>query len=99
MRFTVTDGVAFFEGNVPSARRIQVIETSTDGMFRQTQLESIESLKRAMARRAVQLGGNCIICFQYGQKQASLLGSILSFDDIYWHGRGIVAVVNPDDFE
>lgn len=99
MRYTVTDGVAFIEENVPSARLIQGIETSMDSFFRQTQLKSIESLKQAMARRAIALGGNCIICFEYGQKQSSFWKSLLSLDDIYWQGKGIVAIVNPDDIE
>lgn len=96
MKYTVTDGVAFFEGRVPSARPIRAIETSMDGMFVQTQLKSLESLKKAMAHRAIQLGGNCIMCFEYGQKQSSFWKSIFSMDDIYWKGKGIVAVVDPD---
>lgn len=96
MRYTITDGVAFFEGQVSSARLIRPIETSMDSVFRQTQLRSIESLKQAMAKRARMLGGNCIVCFEYGQKQSSFMKSLISRDDIYWHGKGIVAVVDPD---
>lgn len=96
MRYTVTDGVAFIEGNVPALQIIQSIETSTDSMFLSTQLKSIESLKHAMAQRVIQLGGNAVICFEYGQKQSSFLKSLLSLDDIYWQGKGIVAVVDPD---
>lgn len=96
MRYTITDGVAFIEGNVPTIRTIKAIETNTDSMFRNTQLKSIESLKQAMARRIIQLGGNAVICFEYGQKQSSFWKSLLSLDDIYWHGKGIVAVVDPD---
>lgn len=96
MRYTVTDGVAFVEGRVATLRIIQTLETSMDSMFRNTQLKSIESLKHAMAQRAIELGGNAVICFQYGQKQASFWRSLLSMDDIYWQGKGIVAVVDPD---
>ncbi len=97
MRYTVTDGVAFFEGRVASAQIIQRIETSTDGMVSETQLTSLESLKKAMAARVKQLGGNCVICFEYGQKQASFFHSIFSLDDVYWQGKGIVAIVDPDN--
>lgn len=96
MRYTVTDGVAFFEGKVPAARLICPIETSMDSMFRHTQLRSIESLKHAMAARTLQLGGNCIACFEYGQKQSSFMKSLISMDDIYWYGKGYVAIVDPN---
>jgi hypothetical protein len=99
MKYTVTDGVAFFEGRVSSARIIQGIETSMDRMFSQTQLKSLESLKKAMAKRAIQLGGNCIMCFEYGQKQSSFFKSIFSLDDIFWQGKGIVAIVDPDNLD
>lgn len=99
MKYTVTDGVAFFEGRVSSARIIQTIETSMDRMFSQTQLKSLESLKQAMAKRAIQLGGNSIMCFEYGQKQSSFFKAIFSMDDIYWQGKGIVVVVDPDNLE
>lgn len=36
------------------------------------------------------------MCFEYGQKQFSFWKSIFSMDDIYWKGKGIVAVVDPD---
>ena len=99
MRYTVTEGVAFFEGNVPSAQIIRPIETSMDSLFRESQLKSLESLKLVMARIAKNLGGNCIIQFEYGQKQSSFWKSLFSMDDIYWRGKGIVAIVNPDTIE
>ena len=99
MRYTVTEGVAFFEGNVPSAQIIRPIETSMDSLFRESQLKSLESLKLAMARIAKNLGGNCIIQFEYGQEQSSFWKSLFSMDDIYWKGKGIVAIVNPDTIE
>lgn len=98
MRYTVTDGVAFFEGDVPGARKIKAISVKNSSMFRSSQLSSIESVKKMMADQARKLGGNCILCFRYGQKQPSFLASILVLmrDDVYWYGEGIVGVVDPD---
>lgn len=99
MNYTVTNGVAFFEGRVLSAQIIQEIDISMDKLFCQTQLKTLESLKIEMAKRAVQLGGNCIMCFEYGQKQSSFFKALFSIDDIYWQGKGIVAIVDPDNLD
>lgn len=99
MKYTVTDGVAFFECDVPSARFIQIIDTLSDGSYNEEKLESMESLKKAMATHAVLLGGNCIIRFKYGQKKSSHFWKSLFSKKIYWHGIGIVAEVNPENFE
>lgn len=96
MRYTVTNGVAFIEDDVPFARQICPIEASTDSMFFSSQLQGVESVKKKMASRVIELGGNCVIRFTYGQKQTSLLRSFFSRDDVYWYGNGIVAVVDPE---
>ena len=87
------DGVLFIEGDPPGAAIIRAISTKHDGIFSQSQLKSLDSLKRVMAAEAKRAGGNAVIRFTYGQRN-TFWRSLLSIDDVWWHASGMIAKVN-----
>jgi hypothetical protein len=93
MYFAEFDGVLFIEGDPAGAFPIRSIATEHDGMFTQSQLKSLDTLKRTMAREAKRAGGNAIIRFQYGQR-SSFWRSLFSLDDVYWQASGMIAKVD-----
>src|SRR4051794_17322719 len=93
MYFSKFDDVLFIEGDPPGATVIRSISTQHDGVFSQSQLKSLDSLKRVMAKEVKQAGGNAVIRFTYGQKN-TFWRSLLSIDDVWWHASGVIAKVN-----
>lgn len=93
MYFSKFDDVLFVEGDPPRAQAIRPISTQHDGMFSQSQLKSLDTLKRVMAAEAKRAGGNAVIRFTYGQKN-TFWRSLLSIDDVWWHASGVIAKVD-----
>jgi hypothetical protein len=93
MYFSKFDDVLFVEGDPPGVQTIRPISTQHDGIFSQSQLKSLDTLKRVMAAEAKRAGGNAIIQFTYGQRN-TFWRSLLSIDDVWWHASGVIANVN-----
>lgn len=93
MYFSKFDDVLFIEGDPVGATTIRPISTKHDGIFSQSQLRSLDTLKSVMAVEAKRAGGNAVIRFTYGQKN-TFWRSLLSIDDVWWHASGVIAKVN-----
>ena len=98
MYFSEYDGVYFIEGIPAGATVIRSISTTLDGCFCNTQLKTLDDVKREMAFRVKSAGGNAVVDFKYGQRTGGFWRCLFSLDNICWSGEGKIAVVNPGDF-
>ena len=98
VRYTVVDGVAFVEGEVPPLRLIGPIQTEINGFFTSNQLKNLDDLQKKMAKTVCERGGNAILNFQYGQR-STFWKSLLGRDDVFWYGSGQIAVLDPNAME
>lgn len=87
---TVAAGVVFVEGECPGCREIGPVSVSIGGMFTQSQLKSLDDVKRQMAAAVKELDGNGLIRFKYGQR-STIWGSIFGLDGVAWYGEGVAA--------
>ena len=87
-------GVFFVEGDVEGALKHGPIDTKHDGIWSQSQLKSLDTLKAAMADQVKKAGFNAVVEFRYGQKN-TFWRSLLSVDDVWWHASGTVAQIDP----
>lgn len=90
---TVFDGVRFVEGRPANATVIKAVRAEIGGILASAQLKNLDDVKRIMAQRAKEVGGNAIIGFKYGQKSVGFFASILQRDDVNWYGEGEIAVL------
>lgn len=88
-------GIYFVEGEVADARKYRAIDSRHDGIFSQSQLKSLDTLKDVMATEAKAAGGNAVVGFRYGQKN-TFWRSLLSIDDVWWYASGTIAAIDPD---
>ena len=95
MYWSELDGVYFVEGAPSGASKIRGIKSELMGGFSQSQLKTLDHLKRAMVREVRKAGGNAVIDFQYGQKN-TFWSTIFSLDDVYWRGSGTIASISPN---
>ena len=97
IRYTMCDGIAFFEDSVPNARTLGPVSAEIGGVFASAQTRTLDDVKRLLAREAKAKRGNAVVGFRYGQKSVGLLRSLASRDDVNWYGSGTAAVVDPSD--
>lgn len=97
MYHSIFDGVFFIEGDPAGSKIINAISSKHDGAFSQSQLKSLDTLKKEMARRVKAEGGNAVVNFTYGQKN-TFWRSLLSIDDVWWFASGSIAIVDPQIF-
>ena len=71
---------------------IRTISTEDDRAWGQSQLKSLDTLKRVMAKEVKKAGGNAVIRFTYGQRN-TFWRSLFSMDDVWWHASGVIAKV------
>lgn len=95
MYYSQFDGIYFVEGSLPDAEVIREISTSINEFFGQSQLKSLDDVKRKMVNAVRALGGNAIVEFKYGQK-SSFWQSLLGLDDVSWYASGKIARINPE---
>jgi hypothetical protein len=95
MYFSKFEDVLFIEGDPPGATTIRSISTEHDGAWTQSQLKSLDTLKRVMAAEVKRAGGNAVIRFTYGQRN-TFWRSLFSMDDVWWHASGVIARVNEN---
>jgi len=92
MHVTTQDGITFYEGTPDHYEPIESVRIESGEMLlTQSQLKTLKDVKRELAARASEAGGNSIVDFEYGQKSVGWFLSILELDD--WYGSGTIARV------
>ncbi len=89
---TVFEGVVFIEGGHNSAKIIKNIKVDLGCSFG-AQLKNLTDMKREIAARVKNEGGNCLVDFQYGQRSRWL-----AIDDVSFWGTGVAAVLPEDSY-
>lgn len=93
MYTTVFEGVKFVEGCPPGTRVFEPIQVEIGGIFTSAQLQNLDDVKRIMARKAKEKGGNAVVDFKYGQRSVGFWRSLFDLDDVNWYGEGKIAFV------
>jgi len=96
MYFSEYDGVYFIEGMPSGTTVIKNISTTLDGCVSNTQLKSLDDVKREMALVVKRNGGNAVVDFKYGQRSGGFWRCLFSLDNICWTGEGKIAIVSRD---
>ncbi len=90
VRGSEADGVFFTEApSIAGARVLGEVNVKIGG-----QNKDIRDIKRELAKRVRQKGGNALVAFKYGQHGNSWWQSFGLVDSEHWYGSG-VAVVAP----
>ena len=97
---TVYKGIIFIEGFEPTARTLGKIEYKKAFSYN-AQSKTLDCVKDQLAEKTMQLGGNAVINFEYGQKTSGWFKSVLlSLDDnIKWYGSGIAAILPAEKID
>jgi len=93
MYFSKYDGVLFVEGDPRGATIIRPISTEDDRAWGQSQLKSLDTLKKTMAAEVKKAGGNAVVRFSYGQRN-TFWRSLFSLDNVWWYASGVIANVD-----
>lgn len=83
---TIHNNILFIEGSEQSATILGQIKYKSK-LFN-TQLKSLEAVKDQLAEKAISMGGNAVIDFNYGQKENCWL-----WDCVQWYGNGQAAII------
>jgi hypothetical protein len=89
-------GVQFFEGRVAKAREIGPIRFELGGAFNSSQLQSLDEVKRLVAKKVLAAGGNAVMNFRYGQRSVGFLRSLFHRDDVIWYAEGTIIQLTRD---
>lgn len=87
---TAAFGIVFVEGECPGCREIGPVSVRIGGMFTQSQLKSLDDVKRQLAAAVSRMGGNGLVRFKYGQR-STFWASIFNLDGVSWYGEGVAA--------
>jgi hypothetical protein len=98
MIITKLNDFYFFEGSVSGAKIIRHYTCKLDGFFKQTQLNSLETLQHKIVNELKNEQVNIIINFKYGQK-SSFWRSLISLDDVFWYAEGDLIYLNETELE
>jgi hypothetical protein len=93
MRFETYEGIDFFEG---MPRRTQVIGPASvfvGAAYRASQLQSEDDVKKHLAVRARDVGGNAIVEFKCGRRRQRWLDRLFRRGPETWYGEGLIAYV------
>ncbi len=90
---TVSDGIRFIEGMPKNCEIIGPVNVRIDGVFTSAQLKNLGDVKKLMAEKVKQSGGNAVVQFTYGQRSVGFFASLLFRDDVSWYGSGQIATV------
>jgi len=88
---TVFNGIIFVEGDDLAVQKVREIYCDLSRTWG-AQLKNLNDVKQVLADQAVQLGCNCIVGFEYGQKSSWRF----LYDDVGFHGRGIASKMPYD---
>ena len=87
-------GVLFSESVTTAARIICEVEAVLDDkLMGGSQLRNLDDVKDILVKKVKAAGGNALVGFTYGQRQASFWKSIFSLDDVIWWGKGKAAKI------
>ena len=91
---SIYKGILFVEGYEGSAKILGKIAYQKQFTYN-SQIQTLECVKDQLVQRTLELGGNAVVNFQYGQKSSSCCGSFLcSLDDnVRWYGDGLAAII------
>lgn len=86
--------IIFIEGNDTSAKILGSIEYKKTFTFN-SQSKTIDCVKDQLVEKTIELGGNAILNFTYGQKSSGWFKASLFAldDDIKWYGNGVAAIL------
>ena len=76
MRYTLHDGIGFFEGVPPDAASLGPVRVEVGGFFVSAQLRTLDDVKRELARVVRAKGGNALVGFTYGQRSVGFFRSL-----------------------
>lgn len=95
MVYTTTfDRIKFVEGRPPGTRLLGPIRVEIGGAITSAQLKNLDDVKRLMAKRVREEGGNAVVDFRYGQRSVGFWRSLIDRDDVSWYGEGNVALLS-----
>ena len=92
------EGVVFIEGQPPMAQIIKHINIEISGVFSQSQLKSLDDVKKQLCRKLKGTKGNCLVNFEYGQR-SSFMATLTGIDNVSWHGSADIALMEPGDLQ
>lgn len=92
--------IIFIEGSEPTAVPVGKIEYKKKFSFN-AQLQTLNCVKDQLVQKAIALGANAVVEFQYGQKSSGWFkSSLLACDDnIKWYGSGVAARLPKEKVE
>ncbi len=90
---TIFGGITFVEGCPASANILGPIRVNIGGVLTSAQLKNLDDVKRLMADRVREAGGNAVVDFEYGQRSVGFWRSLIDRDDVNWYGEGRIAVL------
>ena len=91
---TIYNGIIFIEGYEPTAKLLGKIEYKKSFSFN-SQSKTLDCVKEQLAQKTLELGGNAVVDFKYGQKTVGWFKATLFSldDDIKWYGSGVSAII------
>ena len=94
---SVYKGFIFIEGNEPNAKVLGKVEYKKNFSFN-AQSRTLDCVKDQLMEKAISMGANAIMDFNYGQKSSGWFkSSLFSLDDnIKWYGSGIAVIISED---
>lgn len=83
---SIHNNILFIEGSEQSATILGQIKYKSKLL--NAQLKSLEAVKDQLAEKAISMGGNAVIDFNYGQKE-----NCWFWDSVRWYGNGQAAII------
>ena len=85
-------GVWFVEGEVDSARLLEPVNVSINGIFVQSQLKTLDDVKDKMVSIVQSKNANAVVSFKNGQR-SSFWRSLIGLDEVQWYASGVIAII------
>ncbi len=94
---SIYNGIVFIEGDEPSAKLLGEVNYTSYHSFN-SQLKTLDSVKEMLSKKTLELGGNAVVNFKYGQKSYGLLKSLIFWldDNVKWYGSGTAAILTDE---
>jgi len=98
MYYSKNFDIYFIEGNIPSTNIISHIDKEMHGLLSQSQLKTLDDVKKTLSIHIKGKNGNALINFKYGQK-SSFFRSLISIDNISWYGSGDIVKLSDEQIK
>ena len=91
---SIYKGIIFVEGEEASARVLGKVEYKKSFSFN-AQSRTLDNVKDQLVDKAIAMGANAVVNFQYGQKTSGWFkSSLFQLDDnVKWYGSGMAAII------